>query len=217
MDYLVFAVAAYFLGSLPFGLWMGRLRGVDITKVGSGNIGATNVSRALGIKAALVVFALDILKGFVPAFLARSWFDSPFAAVSIGLIAVVGHSFSPFLSFKGGKGISTGLGAMLGGDPIRAAVALGSFLIVMLPTRYVSLSSIVAGFAVASSAFLMDTEPGLKALYVGLAIFIVYRHRANIDRLRKGTEPKFGKNPPSVSKAKEEEEESAIPREEVPK
>ncbi|MBV6457589.1 MAG: Glycerol-3-phosphate acyltransferase [Fimbriimonadaceae bacterium] len=209
MSWPVLAVVSYLLGSLPFGLWVAKARGIDITKVGSGNIGATNVSRALGIKAALVVFALDILKGFVPAMLAREWYDSHLLAVSIGLLAVLGHSFSPFLKFRGGKGISTGLGAMLGGDPVRAAVALGAFLIVMIPTRYVSLSSIVAGFAVATSALLMDVEVGLKVLYVALALFIVYRHRANIERLRNGTEPKFGAKkarddaPPDESAAEE--------------
>jgi len=214
MSWPVLAVLSYIVGSLPFGLWLARSRGVDITKVGSGNIGATNVSRALGIKAALVVFALDILKGFLPAYLARTWYDSHLLGVSIGLVAVLGHSFSPFLRFKGGKGISTGLGAMLGGDPIRATVALVAFLIVMVPTRYVSLSSIVAGFAVATSAMVMNVEPGLQILYLALALFIVYRHRSNIERLRGGTEPKFGKRKPDADLSPEKEHDGDADREE---
>jgi glycerol-3-phosphate acyltransferase PlsY len=192
MVFAVLGLGAYLLGSLPFGLWIARRHGIDITKVGSGNIGATNVSRALGLRAAIVVFLLDMLKGLIPALAARLLLGSSLQAVAIGLIAVVGHSFSPFIGFKGGKGISTGLGAILGGDPVRAGIGLATFLIVMLPTRFVSLGSMTAGITIAVAAYVAKVEPGLQIIYACLAVFIVVRHRANIRRLLSGTEPHFG-------------------------
>lgn len=193
-------VLAYFIGSLPFGVWVSRAQGVDIFKVGSGNPGATNVARALGKKWGLIVFALDVLKGVVPAVAAQFLIKEPVGGISLqalwfvaGLGAVVGHCLSPFINFKGGKGIATALGVGLGACPLIAGGAFAVFLIVFAITRYVSLSSMIAAISAVILGWVIPHQAReLVPLYALVAIFLIYRHRANIRRLMNGTEPKFG-------------------------
>lgn len=192
LNFAILLIAAYGVGSLPVGYWIVRRRGIDITKVGSGNPGATNVWRVCGWKLGLLVFVLDVLKGLVPALAAQQLLGRQDAAFACGFAAIVGHSLSPFLGFKGGKGISTGLGALLGSSPIVAVLALSAFIVVVLITRYVSLASLVAAPAMVVAGILIGDSPVLIGAYSGLALFIVLRHRANIARLIAGTEPKFG-------------------------
>ena len=191
-------VVAYLLGAVPFGFLIARGKGVDVTKIGSGNIGATNVSRAIGKGWATLVFLLDMMKGFVPVFCARSLSDHEWVWYLVGLTAIAGHCASPFLKFKGGKGISTSLGIVLGGSPIIAAVGFAVFVIALLTTQYVSVTSIVSvGSSVVIGALLQDwTYVGIGSL---LFLFVLFTHRANVRRLRDGTEPKFRfKKDPSV-------------------
>ena len=184
-----FAIA-YVLGAIPFGVLIARANGVDLFTVGSGNTGATNVYRVLGKGPGLTVFALDVLKGLVPALATHLFFSADWGLV-VGLVAVAGHSLSPFIGFRGGKGISTGLGALLGSYPAVALGALGVFLVVFGVTGYVSLASIASAVgAVVFGALFASLFPGL-ALFVGLLVFVVIRHLPNIERLRAGTEPKF--------------------------
>lgn len=185
-------VASYLVGAIPFGVLIARLGGVDILRTGSGNPGATNVYRTLGWRYGVPVFVLDVLKGYAPA-MAGLWVTgSKEQAFVCGLLAIAGHSLSPFLRFRGGKGVATGLGALLGSLPWVGLSALGCFILVFAPTRYVSLASMVAAVAMVGFAFLYDEPPSLRIALIVLAAFVLFRHRANVRRLLAGEEPKFG-------------------------
>jgi glycerol-3-phosphate acyltransferase PlsY len=184
-------IAAYFFGAIPFGFLIAKSKGIDILNFGSGNIGATNVHRALGKGLGLTVLVLDVLKGFLPAVAAFYLLHSNLEAFGVGMAAVGGHCLSPFLKFKGGKGIATGLGALIGSCPLVAAAALGVFIISMIICRYVSASSIAASVMLVPFGFLFHYEPILNGALGCLALFIIYRHRKNIQRLINHTEPKF--------------------------
>jgi glycerol-3-phosphate acyltransferase PlsY len=184
-------IAAYLVGAIPFGYLVARSRGIDITAVGSGNIGATNVHRALGKWLGLLVFMLDVLKGLAPALVAYYLLKSQSYSFAVGIAAIGGHCLSPFLKFKGGKGIATGLGAMLGSCPLVALSAFAVFFVCMVFTRYVSLSSMVAALTIIPSGILFKVQEVLLVPYGVLTVFVLYRHRANIQRLLNGTESKF--------------------------
>lgn len=193
---LVFAcLVAYFCGSLPFGKWIAAARGVDILKEGSGNIGATNVWRVLGPKWGAVVLLMDILKGFLPSYLlplmvGQSAGD-PKYGILFGACAVVGHSVSPFLRFRGGKSVATALGVMLAVTPVVAGIAFGLFLLTLLLTRFVSVGSIVGSMSAPILAFAFGSPLEVVVVYSILATLIFLRHIPNIKRLMGGTEPKF--------------------------
>ena len=191
MNWALVLFGSYFLGAVPFGVLIARMKGVDITKVGSGNIGATNVQRALGKKLGLLVFLLDLLKGFLPAIVGHLLFGTKEAAGLAGVCAVAGHCLSPFLGFKGGKGISTGLGVLLGTSPL---VGLSTFVIFAILTKltgYVSLGSMLTSVALIPLGFAFGDPQAVIVAYGVFALFVIYRHRANVERLRAGTEPKF--------------------------
>jgi len=213
---------AYLLGSVPFGLIVARRYGVDPRKAGSGNIGATNVGRLLGKKVGITVFVLDLLKGLIPT-LAASWVvaeqliltGSAGQAVyglwlAVGFAAIAGHMFSMFLKFKGGKGVATSAGVVLGVWPdytVAAVVVLAVWAVCFKVTKIVSLSSIIAAImfpaAYAGTALVMGRELfgprwPLLAFAAVVALMIVWKHRANIARLRAGTEHRFGKKAESV-------------------
>lgn len=183
-------VASYLLGAVPFGVLIARSQGADLSKVGSGNIGATNVKRALGLKWALLVFALDVLKGFAPVFAARYVDTHPWMWYLVGLAAIAGHCASPFLKFKGGKGIATSLGMVFAASPLVAAAGFVVFLLCLVISRYVSMSSIIAvGCSVIVAVVLKDWA--YVAVGSLLFVFVLYTHRANIQRLMNGTENRF--------------------------
>jgi glycerol-3-phosphate acyltransferase PlsY len=188
-------VIAYLAGSLPFGKWVAAMRGVDILKEGSGNIGATNVWRILGAKFGTLVLLLDVLKGFAPSYflplLADRPLGDPYWGIGFGAGAVVGHSMSPFLGFKGGKSVATALGVMIAITPEVAAISFGIFLVTLLLTRYVSLGSMLGAIAAPLLAAAFGYPVVVIAVYSALALLIVIRHRSNIDRLIKGKESKF--------------------------
>lgn len=194
---MIWALLAFgfVLGSIPFGYLIARSQGVDIRSVGSGNIGTTNVLRTLGKGPAAVVFVLDVAKGLIPAILARQLVGSQEAAFACGASAIVGHSFSPFLGFRGGKGIATGLGMLLGASPLVAVSAFGAFFVTMAITLIVSVASVVAGFSVVCFGLLYRESNVLLGAYVVLGLYILARHRANLSRLQQGTEPRFGQKP----------------------
>ncbi len=191
-------VAAYFLGSLPFAALVARLHGVDITKVGSGNPGMTNVWRTLGWKPALPVALLDAGKGYLSAWMALALTGSLPWALTAGLIAVLGHSFTCFARFKGGKGVLTGFGVFLYFTPMSALAGLAAWTAVVLRTRYVSLGSLTAAIVMPAGIFLEARFLKGPGLYPVLAVaivvggFVLYRHRANVARLLQGTESKIG-------------------------
>ncbi len=189
---IVYLIFTYLIGSIPFGYVVGKLFGKDITKEGSGNIGATNVTRTIGKKAGILVLILDLLKGFIPVFFAKDYFH--FEPKFIGLVAimaVVGHCFSVFMKFKGGKGVATGFGVLIA---LSAKVALITFILwlgVFLATGYVSLASIIATSF--SWVMLGIIEQNLYYTWAALIIslIIVMKHSSNIERLMKGTENRF--------------------------
>jgi glycerol-3-phosphate acyltransferase PlsY len=157
-DYIALA-AAYLLGAVPFGLLMGKLKGIDIRQHGSGNIGATNVLRVLGKPLGITTFVLDAIKGFVPAFFFHTWFgatmDREILSVLCGAAAILGHNFPVFLGFKGGKGIATSAGVLIGIAPLAALAGVITWAVVFFASRYVSLASIVAAVAVIAAGWLV--------------------------------------------------------------
>jgi glycerol-3-phosphate acyltransferase PlsY len=194
-DYLMGLVLGFFSGALPFGYWAGRLKGIDIREHGSRNIGATNVIRVLGKKVGIPVFALDLLKGLLPCLVMKVVSMESAVWVLTGMAAVLGHMFTPFLSFKGGKGVATAAGVLLGIAPVAVAVGLGVWLLSMVVFRYVSLASMLAGVGVALTITLGMWRAGSwdgVLLVFGwlLALLVVQRHRSNIGRILAGTESK---------------------------
>ncbi len=190
---------SYLLGAIPFGYLIAKAHGVDIFKEGSGNPGATNVIRVLGPKAGIPVFVLDVLKGVIPAVVGRFLVKEPIGSwdpqvfwMSAGMTAVIGHSFSVFLKFKGGKGIASALGMLIGAAPIVALGAFAVFSAFLWGTRYMGFSSTIGGLA---AVIFSVTFPGesrqLLPIYLILFSLILVRHRKNYQRMREGTEPKF--------------------------
>jgi acyl phosphate:glycerol-3-phosphate acyltransferase len=185
-------IGSYLFGSIPVGVIVGRAFGFDPRKVGSGNIGMTNVSRAGGKGAGTVTFVGDLLKGFIPAFAARISGLPPQLVALVGLAAFLGAISSVFLGFQGGKGVSAAFGIWLAIAPIPILIALGVFIALFAAFRIVSLSSIGAAIALVPSA----AAAGVPRPYLGLAILmtamVLLRHHENIARLIKGTEPSVG-------------------------
>lgn len=226
---LAFA-ASFLFGSFPTGYMIGRARGVDIRKLGSGNIGATNVGRVFGKRAWLLCFSGDFLKGFVPvlgtgilAGLAGKWSPPPDQAAFWCCVlagAILGHMFTPWLGFQGGKGVATALGCLLGFFPLitfAGLAALVLFIVILKTTRYVSLASICATacvplfILVQTGVTLWLRPPAMEIaratsagfLLAGftavIAAIMIWRHRGNIARLRAGTEPKVGSATPAAT------------------
>lgn len=198
--------AAYFLGAVPFGYLIAKARGIDIRTVGSGNVGATNVLRALGKGPAFAVFVLDVGKGLVPALVGHALFHRTEFAFAAGAAAVIGHSSSPFLGFKGGKGIATGLGVLIGSTPLVAAGAAGLFLLMMSATMIVSMSSVVGALSILPFGWFVGDPPALYPAYAFFGLYLAWRHRSNFERVRQGTEPLLGQKsreePPPSAKAR---------------
>ena len=202
-------VIAYLAGSIPFAYLAGKARGVDLRQHGSGNLGATNAVRVLGVPTGAAVYLLDTLKGFLPVFvmvplLAAHRVD--LWAIAIGVAAIVGHVRPVYLGFaKGGKGVATAGGVFLALAPVATALGLAIWLLVFLPSGYVSLASIVTAalFPIAMLATGTPMRSGLLGVGVAMALFVVWTHRANIGRLRRGEEHRFrrGKRAPSESGA----------------
>jgi len=194
---LLFAILAYFMGSLPNGVMIGkRVKGIDIRDHGSGNSGATNAYRVLGAKYGIMVLVADVLKGFIPVMLADMAGIGGIVLILIGIVAVVGHSLSLFLEFKGGKGVATSLGVFLYLVPQVMLVIVAVFVGVVYLTRYISLASIIGAALLPILTLFMPLREGIDrpsifiiSLFMGL--FVIYRHRSNITRLLNGTENKF--------------------------
>ncbi len=188
--------AAYVVGSVPSAYLAGRARGIDLRAHGSGNLGATNALRVLGWKVGLPVFLVDALKGFVPAYFFWRWFGAhPHWAMAYGLAAIAGHVKPVFLLGRGGgggKGVATAAGVFLGLAPIATLAALAVFTVVVAASGYVSLGSLTAALALVVA---LAVTAGVRAPVFGLgaavAVFVVWSHRANIGRLRRGEESRL--------------------------
>ena len=200
MAYLIAIAAAYLIGSIPFGFLVGKMRGVDVRTVGSKNIGATNVFRTVGRKWGLLAFALDFLKGFIPTFLAlryaRASGDASLACLPLatGVACVAGHMFTCFMKFKGGKGIATGFGMLVGLLPWLVLTAFGIWAVTVWLSHYISLGSCVAAaFLAVAVWFPWLGSAGVRNLPLSLVVTLValvaiYKHKANIRRLIDGCE-----------------------------
>jgi glycerol-3-phosphate acyltransferase PlsY len=187
-------LASYLIGAFPSSYVVGRLtRGIDLRQHGSKNLGATNAFRVLGWRAAIPVFVIDIMKGFLPAAFFPAWDQSarPEWALAYGAAAIIGHVFSIYVGFKGGKGVATGAGVFLALAPVAIAVSSAVWISVLFLTGYVSLASIISALSVPIVVLLVQGVGPILALAVALALFIVYAHRANIRRLMRGEEHRF--------------------------
>lgn len=183
--------AAYLLGSIPFGYLIAKIWNIDIRRYGSGNIGATNVFRVLGLYPGSAVFALDLLKGTLAVFLARQLAADPWLIVLAGLAAVAGHMFSVFLRFKGGRGAATGLGVLLGIAPDIFIVAAAVAALLIYVTRYVSVASMVTPLLITAAFYALGRPLPYAAASGVIAVLIIIRHIPNIKRLYNKTEPKI--------------------------
>lgn len=192
MNYYYFLglVGAYLYGAMPFGYLIALSKGVDIRKIGSGNIGTTNVYRALGVVFGAMTLLLDLSKGFIPSYLAFHYFSglTPLQQWLLFLAPIIGHCFSVFLRFKGGKGVATSVGALLGFDIRLVLMFVAVWLVIFLPTRWVSLGSILGIWSVFIFAFAI--LPFFPWALLFLAFFITWRHKDNIRRLMAGSENK---------------------------
>jgi glycerol-3-phosphate acyltransferase PlsY len=191
MGKLLLVVFAYLLGSILFGDIVARIKGVNLREIGSGNVGATNVSRALGKKFGVLVFLLDMLKGFIPTALALSLYGIKSKVVMfVGVASVLGHMFSVFDRFRGGKGVATAFGVVLALSYKLALILFLVWVAVLFWKRYVSLASISASVS-APLVFLLAGYPfHIVLMGVFIGVLIVYKHKDNIDRILSGREPK---------------------------
>jgi glycerol-3-phosphate acyltransferase PlsY len=201
MTWLLLA-AAYLIGGIPTSYLVARaIRGIDLREHGSGNLGATNAYRLLGKRAAIPIFIVDILKGFLPVFLFPGWDAATSAAwaFAYGGAAIAGHVFSPYVGFKGGKGVATGAGVFLALAPFAVGVGFVVWLTLTLTTGYVSLASMAAALTLPMVIGLRDgTVPTFWAA-LAIACFVVIAHRANVRRLLHGEEHRFRRRSPSVT------------------
>ncbi len=191
--FVVLLAASFLLGSFPTAYIVAKkVGGIDIRKHGSGNVGATNALRVLGKKYGALVFAADFLKGSLPAFGALSFFSgdprAQVLALACGVAAILGHIFTPFLGFKGGKGISTGAGALCAAYPGLFVIAMAVFLASILMTRIVSLSSLLALGAVVPASLWYPRDAAVTGLFLALLLLVCWSHRENISRLLQGKE-----------------------------
>lgn len=198
INFLISVVIAYFFGSLPSGVWIGKIvKNIDIREHGSNNSGATNAYRVLGAKYGILVLLADALKGYLPLLIAERLFNqNGNTLIVLGLISIIGHTLSCFLNFKGGKGVATSLGVFLYLFPIGVGIVFLVFVLVVATTKYISLGSIIGAGLLPILAIFLPMREGINrgpffiiALIVG--VFVIYKHRANIERLRKGIENKF--------------------------
>ena len=197
-------LGSYLLGSIPFGYVAGKIRGIDIRKIGSGNIGATNVVRVLGKRYGYSVFVLDFLKGFGAVKISMSiatdarpeWASPEIFGIFAAIASVIGHSFPVWLKFRGGKGVATSAGALFGLIPLAALIGVLIWVLIFWFTRYVSVASVVAAATLPLVILIMtrlNQIHGNSLFYssLGLAAVVMWRHRSNFSRLMHGSEPRF--------------------------
>ncbi len=201
LDYIIVAVAAYLLGSIPTGFLVAKVKGIDIRSVGSGNIGATNAMRVLGKPAGIFVLLMDAAKGFGAVWMAALLLkqmnanaDVETARIIAGIFAVLGHNYTCWLKFKGGKGIATTAGVYLALAPWAVLVGLVVFILAVLLTKYVSVGSIAAAIALPTTVWIMTPQNiFLGIVSTALGALAIYKHKSNIQRLLAGTENRLGK------------------------
>ena len=213
LSYVLTALGAYLLGSLPTGYLAAKAKGIDIRTVGSGNIGATNAMRVLGKPAGIAVLLVDALKGYAAVAWLAPWIFNqvaphffglyvPFAKSSVdlqtkftvlaGVCAVLGHNYTCWLNFKGGKGIATSAGVFLALAPLAVGIAIAVFAMAVIFTRYVSVGSVAAGVALPIAVWFTRESMLLRIVTIALGALAIYKHKANMQRLAAGTENRIG-------------------------
>jgi glycerol-3-phosphate acyltransferase PlsY len=199
---VLWLVASYFIGAIPTSYLLSRFfAGIDLRRQGSGNLGATNLYRVLGWKYAIPAALVDIAKGLVPVVLfAPRESPSQMFALACGVAAIIGHVFSVFVRFKGGKGVATAAGVMLGLTPLALAVSAAVWAVMVRITGYVSLASISAAAVLPVAVYLLEDSrtPALLWIAAAIAAGVIVLHRRNIERLLKGTESRFGRRAAST-------------------
>jgi glycerol-3-phosphate acyltransferase PlsY len=212
LAYIVVAVTAYLLGSIPTGFLVARAKGIDIQKSGSGNIGATNAMRVLGKPAGIFVLLVDCAKGFAAA----KWLPVLILKISniaaadeieslsivAGILAVLGHNYTCWLKFKGGKGVATSAGVFLALAPVALGFALAAFILAVFITRYASVGSIVAAMVLPVAVWFTRDSLILRIVTIALSSLAIFKHRKNIQRLIAGTESRLGKKSSTTEAAK---------------
>lgn len=189
MNIFIQIVIAYLLGSIPSGVWIGKiLYHKDIREYGSGNTGATNTFRILGVKAGIAALVIDVLKGTLATSI-PIWLGTDIHPIFIGVFAIIGHIFPLYIKFKGGKAVATSAGVALALHPIFLFIFVGVFLAILFTTSTVSIASILAVFFAAIGSFFLN-DPFFSVIIWIIVFLILYLHRENIQRLRKGTESK---------------------------
>ena len=192
MEELAAVACGYLVGSVPFAYLLAQRRGIDLRRVGSGNVGATNVLRTSGARAAVIAMCLDASKGALAVVIARTLTTGPATPVAAGLAAVIGHIYPAWLGFRGGKGVATAAGVFAVVAPLALAIASAVFVLAVWATRYISVGSIAGAIALAVSAAAGEV-PGAVAVGATIAaLIIVHRHRGNLARLVSGTERRVG-------------------------
>ena len=208
LGYILVAVVSYLLGSIPSGFLVAKARGIDIRSVGSGNIGATNVLRILGKPAGIFVMLADALKGALAVLIAvrviGPWFSgmtgnqaNEWYGVCAGVAAILGHNFTCWLSFKGGKGIATSAGVLVALVPWSLVIILAVWIVTLALTRFVSLASVLASATLPFAAWMTGESLTMILITGGLAGLAIYKHRTNIKRLLSGTESRIGSPKPT--------------------
>jgi len=188
---LLIILTGYLCGSLPTGVWVARRAGVDVRRSGSGNIGATNVARTAGARSAVLTLAGDIAKGSLPVWVARQSGFEIWVVAAAGLAAIVGHMHSIFLGFSGGKGVATAGGVFLVLNPPATLLAAAVFAAAASITGYVSVGSLSAAVTLAVASFVVRFQVPTSLAATAAALLIIFHHRENLQRLRRGREPAF--------------------------
>ena len=197
--YSAWVLGGYLVGGVPFGFLIGKARGVDVRTVGSKNIGATNVYRTVGHKWGFLAFFCDFLKGLLPT-LGAQWYLSHMAAdngvlvhlpMAVGFACVLGHTLTPYMKFKGGKGVATAFGMLMALLTIPVSIAFGVFVITVWLSHYISLGSCLAALTIAVLVWFFPATLPLRILVSLLGAFVIYKHKSNIQRLVKGCENKI--------------------------
>ena len=193
--WLAWIVGAYLIGAIPFGFLIGKMRGVDVRTVGSKNIGATNVYRTVGHVWGFLAFFCDFLKGFLPAFFALRYVStSTFnlnLPVLVGLACVIGHTLTVFMKFRGGKGVATAFGMMVALATVPALLAFAVFVVTVWLSHYISLGSMLAALALAALVWVFPCVLPMRIIAALVAVFVIYKHKSNIQRLVHGCENKI--------------------------
>ena len=190
--WLIWIVGAYLIGGIPFGFLIGKMRGVDVRTVGSKNIGATNVYRTVGHVWGFVAFFCDFLKGFLPTLAASSLFPHPSSLpVLVGLATVIGHTLTVFMKFRGGKGVATAFGMMVALATYPTLLAFAVFVVTVWLSHYISLGSILAATTLGVLVWFFPCLLAVRIIAVLVAVFVIVKHKSNIQRLVKGCENKI--------------------------